>query len=92
MPGVTQTAPPGPQALGVLEPEGQAPLPDRFVRDGNPALREEILDVPKTEAESVVQPHGVGDDLGWKTVSAVAGRMLAHPFSLPRELNLTEPA
>jgi hypothetical protein len=39
----------------------------------------------------VVQPHGVGDDLGWKTVSAVAGRLLAHPFSLPRGLNLTEP-
>ncbi|MDP6581040.1 MAG: hypothetical protein QF681_10325 [Vicinamibacterales bacterium] len=27
---------------------------------------------------------GVGDHLGWNAVSAVAGRLLAHPFSLPR--------
>ncbi len=36
------------------------------------ALREEISDVQKTETESVVHPHGVGDALGREPVSSVA--------------------
>ena len=39
----------------------QAPLADRLVRDVDAALGEEVLDVPKTEAEPVVQPHRVTD-------------------------------
>lgn len=84
IPGIAHPAPAAPQPSSVVESEGQAPLPDRFVRNRDPALREEIFDVPKTEAKSMVRPYGVSDDLGWEAVSSVRGRLLAHPFSLPR--------
>ncbi len=72
MPGVALPTPPGPQPSSVVDPERQAPLPDRLVGDRDPALREEILHVPETETEPVVQPHRVTDDLGRKPVSSVA--------------------
>ncbi len=53
IPRVPLAAPPAPQSSSVLEPEGCAPLPDRFVRDVDAALGEKVLDVSKTEAESV---------------------------------------
>jgi hypothetical protein len=69
----------------VTKRRGSQPWPFNNLRKNRTAaLREEIFDVPKTEAESAVHPHGVGDDLGWKAVSPIAGRLLAHLFSLPR--------
>ena len=81
--GVTLPAAPGPQPSSVLKPEGQAPLPDRLVGDGHTPLGEEVLDVSKTQAEPVVQPHSVTDDVRRESVSAVAG-LRAHRLSLPR--------
>jgi hypothetical protein len=69
---------PAPQPASVVESEDQAPLPDRLVRDRDPALREEIFDLSKAETEPVVHPHGVGDDLGWKAVSAITWRRAGH--------------
>ena len=56
----------------------------RLVCDSDAVPGKKVFDVPDTKAESVVQPHDVGDALGWKAVSAVAGRLLTHSVSLPR--------
>ena len=44
-----------------------------FVRDGDAALSEQIFHITETQAEAVVEPDSVADDLAWKTISAVAG-------------------
>ena len=62
IPRISLAAPPPPQPSRILQLERQAPLADRLVRDVDAALGEEVLDVPKTEAEPVVQPHRVTDD------------------------------
>ena len=72
IPGVTLAAAPGPQAPGVVEPEGRAPLPDRLVGDGDSALGQQILDVAEAETEPVVQPHRVTDDVRLEAVFSVA--------------------
>ena len=79
MPGVTLAAAPGPQAPAVFEPERRTPLPDRLVGDGDPALGQQILDVAETEAEPVVQPDRVTDDVRRESVSSLA----RHAVTLP---------
>jgi hypothetical protein len=37
-------------------------------------VRQELLHVPQTQAEAVVEPHAVGDDLRRKPVALVADR------------------
>ena len=46
------------------------PAPDRLVADIDPALRQQLLDVPKTEAEPEVQPHRVADHVCRKSVTS----------------------
>ena len=65
-----------------VEPEGQAPLADALVGDGDAALGQQVVDVPKAEAESVTQPHGVGNDLGREPITVVAG-LRSRGSSLP---------
>ena len=74
------TAIPGP---GILGAELPAPVVDALVGDGDSALRQEIIDVSEAQAEPVVQPDGVADDLGWEPVAAVAGWGAIHVLTLP---------
>ena len=60
----------------------ETPLPNRLIRDGDAALSEEVLDVAEAQAESVIQPHRVTDDLGRESIAAIVGRPVAHPSSL----------
>ena len=46
--------------------------------DGGSTLREQILDISKAYAESMVEPDGVADDFGRKSISAVARRLALH--------------
>lgn len=52
--------------------EGVAPQADRLAGNRDPALGQQILDIAEAEAEREVEPHGVGDDLRWKSVSSIA--------------------
>ncbi len=72
VPRVAQPASSAPQPPRVVEPERLTPLADRFVRDRNAALGEEIFHITEAQAEAVIEPHRVTDDLGWKAVSVVA--------------------
>ena len=80
IPRISLAAPPPPQPSRILQPERPAPLADRLVRDVDAALGEEVLDVPNTEAEPVVQPHRVTDDFRRESVSSVA----RHTATVPR--------
>jgi hypothetical protein len=53
------------------------------VRHADTAFGEEILDISKTEAKTVVEPDGVTDDLRRKPTSTIAGRLAYHPPTLP---------
>jgi hypothetical protein len=43
----------------------------RFVGDADSALRQQIFHVPEAQAETVVEPDGVADDLGRISMSLV---------------------
>ena len=51
------------------------PAPDRLVADLNPTLREQLLDVPKTDAEPEEQPQGVADHVSRKSVAFERDRL-----------------
>ena len=59
------------QAPGNLRPKLDAPEADRFTADGNTPFGEEVFDISVAQTESMAQPNGVTDDLGWKPVSLV---------------------
>ncbi len=71
------------EVAGVHRAELAAPLPNGLMGDDDSPLGEKILDVSKTQAEAVVKPDSVADDLGWESVSAVAWRFGLHRESLP---------
>ena len=60
---------------GVFRPELDAPQSDRFVRNRDASLSEQLFDVSKAHAESVVEPDGVADDFRWKSIAVVAWRI-----------------
>ncbi len=44
---------------------------------------QEIFDISEAQAEAVVEPNGMADDLRRESVSAVVGCVVFHPASLP---------
>ena len=58
-------------------------MSDGLIGDRDAALGEQLFDFTKAEAESMVEPHGVADDLRGKTITAVARSLSAHHARLP---------
>jgi hypothetical protein len=56
----------------VFAAELLAPLADRFVRYLNATLGQEIFDISEAQGEPIVEPNGVADDVGGKSISSVA--------------------
>jgi hypothetical protein len=83
VPDVSQPSLPAPEPPGVAWTELPTPLPDGLVGDHDSSLRQEFLNVSEAQAEAVVQPDGVTDDLRRKPVSAVAASIGIHQPSLP---------
>ena len=83
MPGVSHPTAPAPQLPGVDRTEPLAPLPNRLVGDRHASLREEIFSIAEAEAESIVEPDRVDDDVGWESISVIAGRLAPHRPTLP---------
>ena len=79
IPGVARPAPSAPQRPRVGEAERLTPMPNRFIRHRDTSLGEEIFDISETQAEAMIDPDGVTNDLGGKAVAAVAG----HRSTLP---------
>ena len=72
-----------PQLPGVDRTEPLAPLPNRLVGDRHASLREEILSIAEAEAESIVEPDRVADDVRWESISVIAGGLAPHRPALP---------
>ena len=48
-----------------------APESDRFITDDDPALSQEIFDIPMTQVEAIGAPDCVADDIWWESVTFV---------------------
>ena len=83
VPLVTESTLTAPEGALVPRPELKAPAANRFVGDDDPAFSEEILDVPKAHAESVVEPDGMTNDFGRKSVTTVSRFRIAHSHGVP---------
>ena len=83
IPGVSHPTAPAPQLPGVDRTEPLAPLPNRLVGDRYASLRKEIFSIAEAEAESIVEPDRVADDVGRESLSVIAGRLAPHRPTLP---------
>jgi hypothetical protein len=82
VPCVSWTGPAAAQMAGKGLAEFLAPAPDRLIGSDNASFSRDQLDIPQAEAERMIQPNGMADDLGWKTVAVMrVGRWL-HAASL----------
>jgi len=72
------------QPPGVIGAELPAPLPNGLVRHDDASFGQQILDIPEAQAVSVVQTHGVADDVRRKAMPRIAGSTGAHPGIVPR--------
>lgn len=71
MPFVARPRPASFERVGEGSPEPQAPGADALVAHDDATLRQDGLDVAQAQAEAVVQPYRVGDDLGWKAEAVI---------------------
>ena len=44
---------------------------DGFMGDIDATLGQQILDIPKAQSKSEIQPDGILDDLSWKAVAVI---------------------
>ena len=59
-------------AARVVRPEGCTPLADNFVGDSDATFCEQVFHVSKAKGESMIEPHGVRDDIRWKMISTIS--------------------
>ena len=83
------------QPFGKQPAEAPSPFSYGFVAHHNAACREDQFNLSQAQAEAVIQPHGVLDDLGAKaeaTIGVNGGGVIASslPYAAPRA-NLTAP-
>ena len=78
IPGVAQPAPASPQGPRILRSERSTPAPNRLVGDRDTSLSQQIFRVAEAETEPVVQPDGVTDNFGRKSISVIPGRLVRH--------------
>ena len=71
VPFIAWLRPPAAHAIGERRGKFLAPAPDRLVGDNDAALSQNQLNIPQTEAEDVVQPDGVADNLSGEAISIV---------------------
>jgi hypothetical protein len=78
VPGVT---PPSLSSLpfpSIIETEFFTPLPDGFIGHDDAARGEKILDIPETQAEAMISPDRIADDLGRETIAGVTRAIALH--------------
>jgi hypothetical protein len=54
------------------------PQPDRLMRNDDPSRCQHVLDHPQAERKPKIQPYGVADDFGRKTMAAVKRISVGH--------------
>ena len=68
------------QSAGINSSKLDAPEPDRFAADIDASFSEKIFNVSVAEVESIVEPDGVGDDIGWESVPFVSNHWQILPI------------
>src|SRR5690348_17632275 len=68
MPVIARSRPPSAQLIGEAPAELQAPTADALVGDEHASFGQQQLNIPQAQAEYMIQPHSMGDDLGWEAV------------------------
>ena len=98
MPFVSRLWPAATQAVGETRGEFLAPAAHRLVGHDDATLSQDQFDIPQAEAEHVVQPDSVADDLGGKAMAVVGGRVVASchqsdppPGRPPEQVTVTMP-
>ena len=86
VPGVSRLWSAPAQPAGEVGAKLQAPVPDTFVGHYDAALRQDQLDVPQAEAEDVIQPDRVANDVRRKSVPGIGGALRFYLRSLTRLL------
>ena len=92
MPRVAQATLSSPEFPSVFGTELPTPLADGFVADDNPTLGQKIFNISEAQAEAVVEPNGMTDNIRWKSVAVITERVGFHLPSLPGFFNLTIPS
>ncbi len=90
MPGVAWPRPSAPQLGRVARAELQALAPDALVAHHHAPFGQDQLDIPQAQAEHVIEPHGMADELGREAVPGVGGRVWHHLTSLAQPLRCDE--
>jgi hypothetical protein len=90
VPFVAWSRPASSQPIGETRGEFLAPAAHRLVGDDDAALGEEQLNIPQAQAEHVIQPDRVTDNLRWKAVAVVWVEWRLHAASLVRFLECRE--
>jgi hypothetical protein len=65
---------------------------DTLVGDTHAALGQDQLNVTQTEAENMIQPDRVANDLGRKPMPRIGDRLLRHPVTLAQLPATCQPA
>src|SRR3954447_16588484 len=78
VPGVARLRPALTELAGEVGAELEAPLTYALVADGDASLGQEELYLTQAQAEDVIEPYSVADDLGWEAVSGVGGGLGHH--------------
>src|SRR6266498_2197910 len=79
VPDIISTGPFAAQAPSVVQPELLSPPTDRLVGNDDAALQQHFFDMTQAQRKSIIQPHRVGDDLGWEPMPFVADLRSVHP-------------
>ena len=59
------------QLSGIVGTEFLTPQPNRLIRDDDSSFGQKILDISEAQAEAMVKPHGIADDLGRDTMTGI---------------------
>jgi hypothetical protein len=84
VPFVAWSRPASSRAVGETRREFLAPASHRLVGDDEATLSEDQLNIPQAQAEHVLQPDRVADDLGGEPMAVVRVRWRLHAASLVR--------
>ena len=70
MPGVTHPTAAAPKTSSVHRAEPLTPLPDGLIGDRDVPSGQQVLHISEAETEPMVEPDGVADDFGRKSIAA----------------------
>ena len=59
------------QSLGIYRSKLITPKADSLITDLDAPLGHQVFDVAVTQVETMVQPHGILNDLGWESVALI---------------------